>query len=139
MRLYRMTRSVVGRSTRAVRVIVKNTTSAVNRKKYFFASFFYETVFIMKNNRRGREMKAIRVWTAKEIKALRNRYGETQDEFCARLASCVDALRSWEQDKVSPNGPVHLLLSRLEADLEDGTDVKTSSNQQRKRVEPQPA
>ena len=60
------------------------------------------------------------MWSAERIKELRKRYGETQDEFRHRLDVSLDTLRSWEQDKQSPIGPAHLLLSRLEEDFEEG-------------------
>lgn len=59
-------------------------------------------------------------WSGVEIRELRKRYGETQEEFCRRLAVTVDSLRGWEQERGDPIGPAHLLLSRLEEDLETG-------------------
>lgn len=67
--------------------------------------------------RKGISMK---IWSGDEIKALRKRYEETQEEFCRRLAISIDGLRAWEQDRGSPNGPAHLLLSRLEEDFVEG-------------------
>lgn len=60
------------------------------------------------------------MWTADRIKALRQRYGEKQEEFCLRLGVGAGALRHWEQDRGEPNGSVQILLSRLEEDLKEG-------------------
>lgn len=67
-------------------------------------------------NRRNRKV----TWTPTRIKALRERYGETQSEFCKRLRLSLPALKWWEQGRGSPNGPAELLLDRLDEDLRDG-------------------
>ncbi len=55
-------------------------------------------------------------WTAERIKALRDRYGETQDDFRARFRISLSTLRFWEQGQGEPSGPATVILDQLEAD-----------------------
>jgi transcriptional regulator with XRE-family HTH domain len=57
------------------------------------------------------------MWTAERIKALRERYGEKQEEFCHRLGVGVGTLRHWEQGRGTPSGPAAILLGRIEEDI----------------------
>lgn len=59
------------------------------------------------------------MWTAVRIRTLRERFGESQEQFCARLGVGAGALRHWEQGRGEPSGPVQILLSRLEQDLRE--------------------
>lgn len=57
------------------------------------------------------------MWTVEKIKALREKYRETQRQFARRLGVSVGAVRHWEQGKGEPSGPVAILLTRLEEDV----------------------
>jgi putative transcriptional regulator len=62
-----------------------------------------------------------RMWSAEEIKALREQYGEKQRIFAeCRLGVSVDTLRYWEQGRGVPSGPAAKLLERLKEDIEAG-------------------
>ena len=56
---------------------------------------------------------ATAVWNGKRIKALRDRYGETQEQFCLRLRVPVGTLRWWEQDHGEPPGPATVVFDDL--------------------------
>lgn len=60
-----------------------------------------------------------RMWDSAKIKALRNRYGETQEQFAERLGVVVDTLRYWEQGRGQPKGPAEKLLTILDRNLKD--------------------
>jgi putative transcriptional regulator len=62
----------------------------------------------------------IPMWTADEIRALRDGYGETQREFVRRLGVSLETLRFWEQGRGVPSGPAAFLLERLREDLQAG-------------------
>ncbi len=53
-------------------------------------------------------------WTPARIKALRDRYGETQDEFARRFRISTSAVRAWEQGQGSPSGPATIVFDHLE-------------------------
>ncbi len=60
------------------------------------------------------------LWTAKNIRDLRDKYGEKRSTFCHRVGVSQYTLRDWEQGVASPTGSGHLMLSRLEEDLREG-------------------
>ena len=49
-------------------------------------------------------------WTAKQIRALRQRVGMSQTEFAALLNVKVPTIRSWEQGQNIPSGAAARLL-----------------------------
>ena len=57
------------------------------------------------------------MWTAEAIKELRNRYGESREQFAARLRISRGTLRDLEQSLRSPSGPAEIVLDRLQEDL----------------------
>lgn len=57
------------------------------------------------------------MWTAERIRKLRERFGETQEEFARRISVSVPTVKHWEQGKGKPIGPAQLLFDRLERDL----------------------
>lgn len=57
---------------------------------------------------RGRSM-----WKPEKVKELRNRFGETQEAFAARLGVGVGTLRDWEQGARRPKGSAAKLLELL--------------------------
>lgn len=77
---------------------------------------------------RGRAM-----WTAEKIRELRERYGETQDQFRQRIGVALGTLRFWEQGQGKPLGPAAKLLSRLEEDLLESA-VNDNGHGKRKAV-----
>lgn len=56
------------------------------------------------------------MWRTSRIKALRERYGETQAKFCNRLGISLSTFRQYEQGQMEVMPPVRLLLERLEED-----------------------
>jgi DNA-binding transcriptional regulator YiaG len=68
-----------------------------------------------------------KMWPPDRIKALRKRYGETQQEFCERIGVDAWTLRKWEQGLRNPLGPAELLLDRLEEDI-DGNGPRPLRN-----------
>lgn len=60
------------------------------------------------------------IWSADDIKTLRQRYDETPSVFCGRIGVKPDALRIWEQGRGAPNGSAELLLDRLLEDVDAG-------------------
>jgi DNA-binding XRE family transcriptional regulator len=62
----------------------------------------------------------IPMWTAIQIRSLRDAYGETQREFVPRLGISLETLRFWEQGRGVPSGPASILLERLREDLDAG-------------------
>lgn len=69
---------------------------------------------------RRKEKRPVTYWNAKRIRALRERYGESQPRFAARLRVHADTLRWWEHGRGSPSGPAEALLDRLQEDAELG-------------------
>lgn len=72
--------------------------------------------------RKGR--RAMSKWTAEDVRALRDAYGESQAQFVRRIPGLsVDALQNWEQGrgKVSPLGAFALdtLKERLNGHAPD--------------------
>jgi len=59
------------------------------------------------------------MWTAERIKALRDRYDETQDQFRHRFPVSLSALKQWETGG-EPSDMACTILDRLEEDLELG-------------------
>ena len=53
-------------------------------------------------------------WTGREIAALREREGLTQNELAAFLNVTVKAVQAWEQDLRTPEGPVDRVLQILD-------------------------
>ncbi len=45
-----------------------------------------------------------------DVRALRDRYGLTQDQFAHLLGISVATLRNWEQGRRKPEGPARVLL-----------------------------
>ena len=68
-------------------------------------------------------------WTAEEIKALRERYRERQEQFCQRLGVGIDALRYWEQGRGTPNGSAKILLTILEQQLNESAPTNGKRKQ----------
>lgn len=58
-------------------------------------------------------------WTPERIKALRQRYGETQQEFALRFRVSLGAVRIWEQGQKQPSGPITVILDLLEEQLRE--------------------
>jgi DNA-binding transcriptional regulator YiaG len=58
---------------------------------------------------------ATNTWTPARIKALRERYGEKQEEFARRFRITVHTLRFWEQGQGKVSGPATVILDQLEA------------------------
>ncbi len=65
---------------------------------------------------RGKKM----IWTAERIKALRDEFGESREQFAERLSASKFTLRNWEQGQFEPSGRVQMLLDRLQDDLREG-------------------
>lgn len=63
-------------------------------------------------SKRGARMS----WNGEKIKALRDRYGETQEEFANRIGVAVGTLRFWEQDQGPPNLTAQKLFVFLQRD-----------------------
>lgn len=64
--------------------------------------------------------KHVANWNGQKIKQLRNRFDESQNEFCQRLGVTVDALQHWEQDRSGPSRPIEILLDMLEEHISCG-------------------
>lgn len=60
----------------------------------------------------------VQKWKPKQIRALRDRHGETQEVFCKRLGVSLVTYRFWENGRHPPMGPARLLLDRIELDLD---------------------
>jgi len=45
-----------------------------------------------------------------EVRAIRERYGLSQDKFASLLGISVATLRNWEQGRRKPEGPARVLL-----------------------------
>lgn len=54
-------------------------------------------------------------WNRRRVRSLRDLLDETQEQFAVRFRVTIDAVRTWEQGKGYPSGPVTLLLDQLEA------------------------
>ena len=52
----------------------------------------------------------MRVFTASEIKTLRERLGMTQAEFAASFHLSIRTVQKWEQGSLRPSGPTAVLL-----------------------------
>jgi DNA-binding transcriptional regulator YiaG len=52
-------------------------------------------------------------WSPERIKGLRAALGESQEEFADHFRVTVDAVRTWEQGKGRPSGPVTIILDQL--------------------------
>lgn len=53
-------------------------------------------------------------WTGREIAALRQREGLTQNELAAFLNVSIKAVQAWEQDLRTPDGPVDRIFQILD-------------------------
>ncbi len=53
-------------------------------------------------------------WTGREIAALRQREGLTQNELAAFLNVSIKAVQAWEQDLRTPEGPVDRIFQILD-------------------------
>lgn len=58
-------------------------------------------------------------WTPERIKALRDRYSETQEQFRHRFPISLSTLKYWETGG-EPSDMACTLLDRLEEDLQEG-------------------
>ncbi|MFK5913246.1 MAG: NadS family protein [Woeseiaceae bacterium] len=54
-----------------------------------------------------------------DVKAIREKTGQTQDEFARLIAVSVKTLQNWEQERRTPTGAARVLLKLLEVDTED--------------------
>lgn len=52
-------------------------------------------------------------WNSEEVKKLRKKLGDTQEEFAKRFRLTVDAVRVWEQGRGLPPGPVTVIMDDL--------------------------
>lgn len=52
-------------------------------------------------------------WTKDLIKEVRERLGETQEEFATHFRVTVYAVRIWEQGQREPGGPATVILDQL--------------------------
>ena len=66
--------------------------------------------------KRGRSVK--RKWTSERVKALRERYGESQAKFAERLRVSIDTIQYWEQGRGPVSGLGEFALDRLEEDID---------------------
>ena len=60
------------------------------------------------------------MWTPQRIKKLRDAFGQTQEQFSARLGMTKFGLRMWEQGQSVPSEMAQILLDRIEEDLAKG-------------------
>lgn len=58
------------------------------------------------------------VFTALDVKAIRERTGRTQEAFAQMIGTSLSTVRSWEQGQRQPTGPARALLTIFQADPE---------------------
>jgi DNA-binding transcriptional regulator YiaG len=59
----------------------------------------------------------MKTYTAEEVYELRQRFGDTQEQFAARLGVTVSTLNRWERSKVRPSRIACKLLDQIESVL----------------------
>jgi len=64
-------------------------------------------------------MKTEMLWTPERIKSLRERYGETQEQFRLRFPVSLSCLKQWETGREASDMAC-TILDRLQEDLELG-------------------
>jgi putative transcriptional regulator len=62
------------------------------------------------------EFVARKLYSAKQVKKIREDVGLTQQGLADLLATAVDTVRKWEQDSSAPTGPALRLLQMIEQD-----------------------
>ena len=58
------------------------------------------------------------VFTAMDVKAIRESTGRTQETFAQMIGTPLSTVRSWEQGQRQPTGPARALLKIFQADPE---------------------
>ena len=56
------------------------------------------------------------VYTAMDVKAIREATGRTQESFAQMIGTSLYTVRSWEQGKRQPTGPARALLTMFQSD-----------------------
>lgn len=64
-----------------------------------------------------------------EVRALRERFGLSQDKFASLVGISVGTLRNWEQGRRKPDGPARVLLRIAELHPEVLLDMNASSTE----------
>lgn len=72
------------------------------------------------------------VFEAPDVKAIRAKFGVSQDEFASLLGISVRTLENWEQKRRMPKGPARVLLEVASAHPEAVWDVVRHARQDRK-------
>jgi len=63
------------------------------------------------------------VWTGGEIKALRERLGESQKAFAERFGLDQSAISLWEAGNTSPRGPSAKILDQIAASAPEPSEA----------------
>ena len=82
------------------------------------------------------EMEPSRVFVveAPDVKAIRAKFGVSQDEFASLLGISVRTLENWEQKRRIPKGPARVLLEVAAAHPDAVWDVVRHARRSRKRA-----
>lgn len=76
-----------------------------------------------------------RVARAVDVKAIRTRTNQTQQEFAATYHLPIGTVRDWEQERRQPDAPARVLLSLIQAEPETIANLIAKVE----KVEKQPA
>jgi putative transcriptional regulator len=82
------------------------------------------------------EMKPSRVFVveAPDVKAIRAKFGVSQDEFASLLGISVRTLENWEQKRRIPKGPARILLEVAAAHPDAVWDVVRHARKDKDRA-----
>lgn len=59
------------------------------------------------------------MWTPDQVKKLRQRYGETREEFAKRFRVSFETVKSWESGRGNVSGMASVILEELEARIKE--------------------
>jgi DNA-binding transcriptional regulator YiaG len=85
------------------------------------------------SRKRGTRMRE-KEWNGNAIRALRELFDETQEEFAERAGVAVGSLRFWEQDQGPPSLTTQRLFVYLEADTAAQEVSRTARASRRKSL-----
>lgn len=63
------------------------------------------------------------IYTAIDVKAIRESTGKTQEAFAQMIGTPLSTVRSWEQGKRQPTGPSRALLAIFQADPKTASEL----------------
>ncbi len=64
-----------------------------------------------------------RVFSAMDVKKIREATGKTQESFAAMIGASLSTLRSWEQGARQPTGPARALLAIFQSDPNQASEL----------------